>query len=339
MTAPWDPMPSREWDTARTKLSEAGIPWPEELMRHDLRWWASKVRLGYATRVPGARTLATDWGVSRKVAARVMRDEAGWMDPRFPKDEGTTTGRVGATEGPPKVPPEPHQGAIVAEDGPTTGHEPATAGPPEGHTRVDTHHTTPQAQNTLLSTSAEAEPDSRPLSVTWEAIQAIRKRHQPGSRGQAFSESRRRNLRGRLAELRKAGHDEGALLHAAAWVFTSTNMRAEGARKTGDPVTTLLRARNCLDYVELATGGASEGTAGAQPAAATAWQHIHTMTSRGDLVERIKSGRLGPDADEHARRLAAIKGAGGYPAFRMLDQYTERKVREAFMAAYVGGAS
>ena len=337
--APWDPMPSREWDTARTKLTETGIPWPDALMRHDLRWWASKVRLGYASRIPGARTLAADWGVSRKVAARVMRDEAGWNDPLFAQDEGTTTGRAGATEGPPKGPPEPHQDVTVGKGGQSEGHTGATEGPPEGHRRVDTHHTTPQAQKTPLSNSADAESDPDTLTKTWEALQAIRKRHQPAARGQSFSAARRRNLRARLSELRKAGHDRGALLHAAEWVHTSANMRAEGARKTGDPLGTLLRPRNCLDYVELAIAGNAGPAASATDGADLAWQQILTMTRRGDLAERIRSGRLGADPAEHGRRLAAIRAVGGFPVFRSLDNFTERKTRDGFRAAYAGGAA
>lgn len=140
-------MPSREWDTARTTLTAGGLAWPEELMRHDLRWWASKVRLGYATRIPGARTLAEHWNVSRKVAARVMRNEALWMDPRFPCGEGADTGRPIATSGPTKGPPAQQQDEVINEDGPTAGHERAADGTQKGHTRVDTHHTTPHHKN------------------------------------------------------------------------------------------------------------------------------------------------------------------------------------------------
>jgi len=248
VTAPWDPMPSREWDTGRTRLTETGVAWPEEFMRHDLRWWAAKVRLGYASRIPGARTLAADWGVSRKVAARVMRDEAGWMDPRFAQEEGTTTGPERAASEPRKGPPEPQQDAIADKGGESAGPEQATTEPPKGHTRGDTHHTTPQAQNNSSSPDGDSAQD---LVSTWERIQARRSAHLQGTKGQSFSPDRRKNLAARLKELRRAGLTSDDLVRAVDWVFTSPSSNADGARK-GDAVATLLRRKHCVAYVERA---------------------------------------------------------------------------------------
>ena len=333
VTAPWDPMPSREWATIRTAIAGA---WPEGLMRHDLRWWASRVRCGLDASIPSSRVLAETWGVGRAVARRVMRAEDVWSDPKFyrPTADPAPTQPQPTTD-----PADPVVADVPDADQPTTDPEPTQDRPTTSHRRGVAQPQSTEHKKTPLSNSATAESDPDTLTKTWEALQAIRKRHQPAARGQSLSTARRRNLRARLSELRKAGHDRGTLLHAGAWVFTSSNMHAEGARKTGDPIGTLLRAKHCLKYVELSIDGSAGPAVTVANGGDTAWQHIVTMTSRGDLAERIRSGRLGPDPAEHGRRLAAIKAAGGFPAFRMMGPFTERKIREAFQAAYAGGAA
>ena len=333
----WFAAPADGWADTRVALVAAGVEFTTSMAATDLRWWSDRVRMNRAKRIPGYRTLAAAWQWKPWKTRQFMADEAGWMDPRQIRAVAAQTPRTA-----PAVSTQSDAtGSALSGDSRAPAAQTPRKAPAVAATRAEIHtsQAQTQAQKTSLSNSATAESDPDTLTKTWEALQAIRKRHQPAARGQSLSTARRRNLRARLSELRKAGHDRGTLLHAGAWVFTSSNMHAEGARKTGDPIGTLLRAKHCLKYVELSIDGSAGPAVTVANGGDTAWQHIVTMTSRGDLAERIRSGRLGPDPAEHGRRLAAIKAAGGFPAFRMMGPFTERKIREAFQAAYAGGAA
>lgn len=86
----------------------------------------------------------------------------------------------------------------------------------------------------------------------WAQLQAIRSQHTEGARGQGLTPKRRANLQTRCKELRQAGLSRDDLLRAARWVHESANIRAEGARTTGDPLAVLLRPAHCVEYCELA---------------------------------------------------------------------------------------
>jgi hypothetical protein len=104
-------------------------------------------------------------------------------------------------------------------------------------------------------------------------------------------------------------------------------MRAEGARKTGDPVSTMLRARHCVEYVELALAEASStGQVAADlptiedPAAwvaerfdglMTAWERANTENPRNPHgpMERMLRQRVANPADVRAAFRVARKQA------------------------------
>ena len=113
------------------------------------------------------------------------------------------------------------------------------------------------------------------LESIWFRLYAIRKSHMKlrGS-GKGYDPERGRLLKRRLDEVKKATRRSGpltgmdpveVLVIAAGWMHTSDSPQAEGARKTGDAIGTLLR-KKCVQYCEQAvedqTGGAAKGPNG-----------------------------------------------------------------------------
>jgi len=74
-------------------------------------------------------------------------------------------------------------------------------------------------------------------------------------RPRVLTPARRRNLRARLAEATAEGWDLGAVERAARWVYRSTAPSAEGARKTGEPLDTLVRPAHWLGYLSASAQG------------------------------------------------------------------------------------
>ena len=75
MTAPWFRADVADWRAARGALINAGIEWPDGLIRCDLRWWADQCRVGRARR-PSSRELARQWSVSHWHARKMLK--SGW---------------------------------------------------------------------------------------------------------------------------------------------------------------------------------------------------------------------------------------------------------------------
>jgi hypothetical protein len=96
------------------------------------------------------------------------------------------------------------------------------------------------------------------LLVIWGHLEAVRQEHHAQvynktPRARPLTQKRRANLQARVRDLQEAGLEpETALLKAADWVYTSTAWNACGARKTGDPIETLLRPSHCVSYCEKA---------------------------------------------------------------------------------------
>lgn len=92
----------------------------------------------------------------------------------------------------------------------------------------------------------------------WAELQAIRTAHTPGARGQSLAGkvSKTRTRRDQLVTACKIiaadGFGREDLLRAATWVCTSDNIRAAGARSTGDALAVLLEPSKVLAYCGLA---------------------------------------------------------------------------------------
>lgn len=233
------------WATARDVLPQ---PWQPSWAVTDLRWHEDRRTGPKATPIPSARALAAQWGWGRWRVAQLVDSE--WQAP---------TSQLPATHQ-----PAPSQAAEV-EPGESEGNQPPTNHPPASdqppHSSLpargpDSRLQTPELASIVPSGTQADKPDGLPpgpaVKRVWDELQAIRKQLQPGARAKALSDKRRRNLKLRLHELARAGMDADALYLAARWVLTSPNMRAVGARSTGDAVGTLLRPSQCMDYVELA---------------------------------------------------------------------------------------
>jgi len=335
VTAPWDPMPSREWATIRTAIAGA---WPEGLMRHDLRWWASRVRCGLDASIPSSRVLAETWGVGRAVARRVMRAEDVWSDPKFyrPTADPAPTQPQPTTD-----PADPVVADVPDADQPTTDPEPTQDRPTTSHRRGVAQPQSTEHKKTSLSTSADAEPDS--LAKLWADMMAARKQHKPRSRGLPLDSGRRKTLAARVKEIKADGYPPESMVTATRWVLTSENIRAVGAQKTKTPITSLLRKVNCRDYVRLAceeptTHGApsANGTPNGHPTGRQVWDLVCQWFNAGEIGHRAKSGTLGKTPADHAHRKACIQRVGARN-IKTRDQYTERRLRDEFIAAYNGG--
>ena len=159
--------------------------------------------------------------------------------------------------------------------------------------------------------SKPATPRRDVLKEVWEDLQAIRREHEPRARGQELTTARRTNLRSRIAELLTAKLSREDLLMAARWVYTSDNIKADGARKTGDPIETMLRPKHCVVYVELAIKASSQGSTSVEssrPAGLTAAE-----------IEREKGSAYlynltpGPGYGEYTEAAKVAMETGIYP--------------------------
>ena len=144
-----------------------------------------------------------------------------------------------------------------------------------------------------------------------------------------------------MKELRQAGLTRADLLAAVTWVCTSSNIKAEGARSTGDPVGTLLRAAHCVTYCELARDGATAPAPkpGARP------QAINGYPSAPAFAAHVK-GLFGCNGDRpqqlHADPIvnaaghAAIDACGGWQPLGRLTAYdASRAYAGPFADAYL----
>ena len=85
-----------------------------------------------------------------------------------------------------------------------------------------------------------------PFVEAWAILQTVRKRYEPRARGQKLTTgnpSRRVLLKRALRDLKDLEFENPveALVEALRWAFESPNIRAKGARGTGDPLLSTLR--------------------------------------------------------------------------------------------------
>ena len=75
----WEPMPSSVWLSVVDHLPR---PLTTEQAAHDLRVYASQVRLGRRRKMPGRPALRKRWGWTDWGVRSLLADEAAWADPR-----------------------------------------------------------------------------------------------------------------------------------------------------------------------------------------------------------------------------------------------------------------
>ena len=116
-----------------------------------------------------------------------------------------------------------------------------------------------------LSDSGKPQSDRLTPRVVCAALDQVRVEHHatlggslPRLGGFSLTSKRQTQLNRCIREVRKhlgKGTTEDEVLQAfrtaGGWMYTSANIRAEGARKTGAPLDTLLRT-SCVEYVSLA---------------------------------------------------------------------------------------
>ena len=375
MTAPWDKMPAHEWRAARGWITEGGRAWPDTLMFHDLRWWASQVRSGLVRSIPSSRELAKAWCCSPGRARRVMRDEAGWQDSFFSETnpeptraqpqrttcppsraqqqdltEGLTTDEPAADQ---KVSTIDHRRGIeqdLTEQDLHTG--PSKPGPGSLASLKWTSNTPRTVDRTQLATAClriAAAITGRPC----EAIGA------EGAGRDIAPKSAKTLAAPVLSLLRALDWPDLATFEADALLLASAaqrcpeplfarSLRAEGWPEGTDrsrSVRTLMVQDAWDERVEAArkwagptTHGApsANGTPNGHPTGRQVWDLVCQWFNAGEIGHRAKSGTLGKTPEDHAHRKACIQRVGARN-IKTRDQYTERRLRDEFIAAYNGG--
>jgi hypothetical protein len=115
--------------------------------------------------------------------------------------------------------------------------------------------------------------------------------------------------------------------------------------KAGRPgLEMLLRQAHIARNVEMAAGWLSaprraptpNGTPNGHPTGRQVWDLVCQWFNAGEIGHRAKSGTLGKTPADHAHRKACIQRVGARN-IKTRDQYTERRLRDEFIAAYSGG--
>lgn len=180
----------------------------------------------------------------------------------------------------------------------------------------------------------------------WSVFDGWRQR-QPNPAGVKLTKGRVRLLARALAD-----YEAGDIAHLVSFAYeasvgpTGLPERFEKPWRTncgGRPdLEMLLRRDGAIDKlarnIELShrwvhSASAPRRTGGPALDPEMAWAVVAGLNRGGHLLDAIKRGALADSADEHAIILGAIKAAGGYPAFRAIDQFTERKIKDAFVAS------
>lgn len=145
-----------------------------------------------------------------------------------------------------------------------------------------------------------------------QVLNEVRREVSPSVRKLGMTTKMEQQIRAALKLLRK---DRGLSLVAAlpllrdgfAWVLTSPNIRAEGARNTGTPWVTLLRPSHLLEYLDLASRPESVAVPRNRtrqspvPIGQTTEDYVDAIFSRHDQVDRPSPVEREPRADA-ARR-------------------------------------
>lgn len=295
----WEPLPSAVWHDIAEHLPK---PWTDGQAAHDLRVYASQVRLGRRRKMPGRVALAARWGWADRAVRRLLKNEAGWADPRFSK---RTTGVPEAYQTRTK------QGA-KDEVKPSAAYQGRTTGVPEVSTRADIHrtHTT-----------------EHKLSGLWARLEAIRTEANPKARALKLTSGRRRALGARLKE-----HSAEELLTVWRWWQTSQHDRAVWLRQNCT-VDTILRPSNFPGYLDLAS---------ASPTTKTATDAEQVWSLLIDAMGRVGSRRLPTpadipalDADTITRAIAALGGPGRWSALcQTHSRDLQYRVRPQFVRSW-----
>lgn len=145
-----------------------------------------------------------------------------------------------------------------------------------------------------------------------QVLNEVRREVSPSVRKLGMTTKMEQQIRAALKLLRK---DRGLSLVAAlpllrdgfAWVLTSPNIRAEGARNTGTPWVTLLRPSHLLEYLDLASRPEpvavprNRTRQSPVPIGQTTEDYVDALFSRHDQVDRPSPVEREPRADA-ARR-------------------------------------
>jgi len=270
----WEPLPSAVWHDIAEHLPQ---PWTDGQAAHDLRVYASQVRLGRRSRIPGRPTLRARWGWSDRQVRKLMLNEPAWQDPRFAGR--TLTGQSADSERTESRP--------VVKVAPSEADSQRTASGQRMSTRADIHrsHTT-----------------EHKLSDLWSQLEAIRTEANPKARALKLTSGRRRALSARLKE-----HTAEELVTVWRWWQTSQHDRAVWLRSKCT-VDTILRPSNFPGYLDLASMAPTTKTS---TDADEVWGLII------DAMGRVGSRRLptpadipSMDADTITRAIAALGGPG-----------------------------
>ena len=152
MTAPWFRAQIAHWRDMRREMAGSGTRWPDALCWMDLTWWEDQTRMGYERRIPGCRTLARDWGVTVKVARRIMSTESEWKDTATIPNKGSDGNGKGT---PAKV-----VAPVLDDEGHTMGSGGGDSGDTQGNARSSSQ--TRQDQTIPPCSPPGGQPESEP---------------------------------------------------------------------------------------------------------------------------------------------------------------------------------
>lgn len=140
-------MDSRWWPAIAEVLIASGVPWPEDAILADLRWWQDQERVGRAKR-PCRSALERRWRVGNTVARRLLKAEDRWGLERRKKRlkvSGVAARRLAG---------------VGERDGPATNRQPTSNQPATNHVQVE-----PVESSTVNQTPTNDQPTGNPTRV------------------------------------------------------------------------------------------------------------------------------------------------------------------------------
>ena len=164
----WEPMPSSVWLSVVDHLPR---PLTTEQAAHDLRVYASQVRLGRRRKMPGRPALRKRWGWTDWGVRSLLADEAAWADPRTapPADRQPTASAPPETAAIVEV--EPTRPAIAPP-----AHRQPTSTRAELHRTQNTEHrlsTTPASSSRARSADAAGPKNLIPKEVEKHLVEQV----------------------------------------------------------------------------------------------------------------------------------------------------------------------
>lgn len=329
----WDAMPSDAWPAIADALTAAGVPWPDEAILFDLRWWAARERTGRVTR-PGRHELRARWNVTDKVARLRMLAEEVWGDPAHEARgaKGPAEGQRRASRGPARGQVDHGSKPTTERKGPAKGQPRASEGPAEGPARGNLHRT--QTQNTdTEERPLPASPSSAPSNPTASAVR-LAWSHFVGALVDVGL-----TMPGRMGDTPPKGHPLPACVRDLG--LEATNLLSDWACRAPDQLAvfnrdqgnlkrhgTPFRPSHRVGYLEAArewhdagrpTTAPSSGSK--SPPGAAAWDDLMrrpgwSAPRRGNPPRAVGwdnggTWLLASDEQEHARRTRALEAAIG----------------------------